>query len=62
MTEVVSTNDMLCGVPRIEDRRVSVHYVAKRVIDAGESPEQVAVNYGLDVADVYRALCTTVIM
>lgn len=56
MAEIVSTADTLGGAPRIEGRRIGVHHVAKRVIDAGESPEQVAADYDLDIADVYRAL------
>ena len=56
MAEIVSTNDTLRGAPRIEGRRIGVHHVAKRVIDVGESPEQVAADYDLDIADVYRAL------
>ena len=56
MAEIVSTDDVLGGAPRIEGRRIGVHHVAKRVVDTGESPEQVAADYGLDMADVYRAL------
>ena len=56
MAEIISTVDTLGGAPRIEGRRIGVHHVAKRVIDAGESPEQVAADYDLDIADVYRAL------
>jgi len=56
MAEIISTADTLGGAPRIEGRRIGVHHVAKRVIDAGESPEQVAADYDLDIADVYRAL------
>jgi len=56
VAEIVSTADTLGGAPRIEGRRIGVHHVAKRVIDAGESPEQVAADYDLDIADVYRAL------
>lgn len=56
MAEIISTSDTLGGAPRIEGRRIGVHHVAKRVIDAGESPEQVAADYDLDIADVYRAL------
>lgn len=56
MGEIVSTDDVLGGAPRIEGRRIGVHHVARRVADAGESPEQVAADYGLDLADVYRAL------
>ena len=56
MAEIISTADTLGGAPRIEGRRIGVHHVAKRVIDAVDSPEQVAADYGLDIADVYRAL------
>ncbi len=56
MTEIVSTEDTLGGAPRIKGRRIGVHHIVKRVIDAGEPPEQVAADYGLDIADVYRAL------
>ncbi len=56
MAEIISTNDTLGGAPRIEGRRIGVHHIAKQVLDAGESPEQVAANYDLDIADVYRAL------
>jgi len=56
MAEIVSTNDTLGGAPRIEGRRIGVHHIAKRVRDAGESPEQVAADYDLNIADVYRAL------
>ncbi|XGI82900.1 DUF433 domain-containing protein [Halorutilales archaeon Cl-col2-1] len=56
MAEIVSTEDVLGGAPRIEGRRIGVHHIARRVIDAGESPEQVAADYDLAVADVHRAL------
>ncbi|WP_436902051.1 DUF433 domain-containing protein [Halovenus halobia] len=56
MSEIVSTDGVLGGAPRIDGRRIGVHHVAKRVIEAGESPEQVAADYDLDIADVHRAL------
>jgi uncharacterized protein (DUF433 family) len=56
VSEIVSTEDILGGAPRIEGRRIGVHHIAKRVIDAGEPPEQVAADYDLDIADVHRAL------
>ena len=56
MADIVSTPDVLGGAPRIEGRRIGVHHVAKRVIDAAEAPEQVAADHGLDIADVHRAL------
>lgn len=56
MSAIVSTGDVLGGAPRIEGRRIGVHHVAARVIDAGEQPTQVAAEYDLDLADVHRAL------
>lgn len=56
MAEIVSTDGVLGGAPRIEGRRIGVHHIAKRVIDAGESPEQVAADHDLDIADIHRAL------
>lgn len=56
MSEIVSSDDVLGGAPRIDGRRIGVHHVAKRVIDAGEAPEQVAADFDLDIADVHRAL------
>lgn len=56
MSQIVSTEDVLGGAPRIDGRRIGVHHIAKRVIDAGEPPEQVAADYDLDIADVHRAL------
>ena len=56
MSEIVATDDVLGGAPRIDGRRIGVHHIAKRVIDAGEPPEQVAADYDLDIADVHRAL------
>ncbi|MDZ7730788.1 MAG: DUF433 domain-containing protein [Natrialbaceae archaeon] len=56
MADIVTTDDTLGGAPRIEGRRIGVHHIARRIIDAGESPERVAADYDLDIADVYRAL------
>ena len=56
MTEIVSTDDILWDEPRIEGRRIGVHHIAKRVVDAGDSPEQVAADYDLNIADVRRVL------
>ncbi len=56
MASIVSTEDTLGGAPRIEGRRIGVHHIVKRVVDAGASPEQVAADYDLEIADVHRAL------
>ena len=55
MAEIVSTEGVLGGEPRIEGRRIGVLHVATRVLD-DETPEEVAADFDLDVADVYRAL------
>lgn len=56
MSEIVSTNDTLGGAPRIAGRRIGVHHIARRVIDGDVTPAQVAADYDLAIADVYRAL------
>lgn len=56
MTEIVSTDDILGGAPRIKGRRIGVHHITTRVFDGDVPPEQVAAEYDLDLADVYRAL------
>jgi uncharacterized protein (DUF433 family) len=56
MAEIVSTDDTLGGAPRIEGRRIGVHHVVGRVIDGDVTPAQVAADYDLAIADVYRAL------
>jgi len=45
MADIVSTPDILGAVLRIEGRRIGVHHLARRVIDAGQAPEQVAADY-----------------
>lgn len=56
MAEIVATEDTLGGEPRIEGRRIGVLHVATRVLDRGDEPEEVAAEFDLDLADVYRAL------
>jgi uncharacterized protein (DUF433 family) len=56
MADIVSTEGVLGGEPRIEGRRVGVLHVASRVLDDGETPAEVAADYDLELADVYRAL------
>ncbi len=56
MSEIVTTDGVLGGALRIEGRRIGVHHVATRVLDAGETPEQVVADYDLDLGDIYRAL------
>lgn len=56
MSEIVSTEDVLGGEPRIQGRRIGVLHVATRVLDGGEPAASVAADYDLDLGDVHRAL------
>lgn len=56
MTEIVRTDDVLGGAPRIEGRRIGVLHVYEWVVEEGMDPETVASEFDLDLADVYRAL------
>lgn len=56
MAEILSTPEVLGGKPRIEGRRIGVHHIVADVFDGGMSPERIAAEYDLDVADVYRAI------
>ena len=55
MREIVRSEEILGGDPRIEGTRVGVVHVVKRY-DAGDDPAQIAADYDIDVADVYYAL------
>lgn len=50
----MSTEEILGGAPRTDGRRAGVHHIAERIIDAGESLEQVAADFDPDIADVHR--------
>lgn len=56
MTEIVSTEDVLSGAPRIEGTRIGVHHIARRILDGDEEPAVVASDYDLSLADIHRAL------
>jgi uncharacterized protein (DUF433 family) len=56
MKEIVRTDDVLGGDPRLDGTRIGVRHVKERVIDGGEDAFTVAADYGLDVADVFAAL------
>lgn len=56
MTDIVISQSVLAGAPRIGGTRIGVHHIAERVIDADRSPAEVAADYDLDLADIYRAL------
>lgn len=56
MTEIVTTEDVLGGEPRLEGRRISVLQVTDMVLDAGHSPEYVADQLDISLAEVHTAL------
>jgi uncharacterized protein (DUF433 family) len=56
VTTIVSDDTVRSGDPRIEDTRITVLDVKRRVIDAGESAHVVAGEYGIPVADLFHAL------
>jgi uncharacterized protein (DUF433 family) len=56
MTEIVETPDVLGGKPRIEGRRIGVHQIVSLVVDSNLKPEEMAVRYDLELADIHRAI------
>jgi uncharacterized protein (DUF433 family) len=56
MVEIVRTEGVLGGKPRLEDRRIGVLRIAELILDAGRSPEEVADQLGISLADVHAAL------
>lgn len=56
MSEIVRTDDVMDGQPRIEGRRISVVQIAEWILDQGMSPEEVSAEFDLDLADIFRAL------
>lgn len=56
MTEIVRTEGVMGGQPRIEGRRISVLQIVEWIHEEGMEPETVATEFDLDLADVYRAL------
>ncbi|WP_435077926.1 DUF433 domain-containing protein [Halococcus sp. AFM35] len=56
MAEIVSTPEVLGGKPRIGGRRIGVHQVVSLVVDGGLTPEEMAVRYDLELADIHRAI------
>jgi uncharacterized protein (DUF433 family) len=56
MSEIVSTDGVMGRQPRIEGHRISVLQVVEWIHEEGMDPETVAVEFDLDMADIYRAL------
>ena len=56
MSDIVSTEGVVGGQPRIEGRRISVLQIVEWVHEEGMDAERVATEFDLDMADIYRAL------
>ena len=56
MPQIVRTDDVLGGDPRIEDHRIGVYQVYQRYVEGNETPEAIATSYDISVADVHAAL------
>lgn len=56
MPQIVETEDVLGGDPRIEGRRIGVYHVYKRYVDGGETVESIATSFDVSVAEVHVAL------
>ena len=56
MAEIVSTDEVLGGEPRIEGTRVGVFHVYELVVDGGHPVADVADQLELSLGEVYSAL------
>lgn len=56
MADVVSTPDVLGGKARLDGRRISVIDIAERVLDHGQTPESVADQLDVSLAEIHAAL------
>lgn len=56
MAEIVRTEGVLGGAPRIEGTRVGVHHVYELVVEGDHDPADVADQLELSLGEVYSAL------
>ncbi|WP_165857830.1 DUF433 domain-containing protein [Halonotius pteroides] len=56
MGEIVSTEGVLGGQPRIADRRISVVQIVEWIQEEEMEPETVAAEFDLNLSSIYRAL------
>lgn len=56
MPQIVKTDDVLGGDPRIEDHRIGVYQVYQRYVEGDETPEEIAISYDISIAEVHTAL------
>jgi uncharacterized protein (DUF433 family) len=56
MPEIVHSEGVLGGDPRIEETRIGVYHVYQRYVEADDSPEEIATSLDISVAAVHAAL------
>lgn len=56
MTEIVRTDGVLGGEPRLDGHRITVLQIADMVLEAGQSPEYVADQLEVSLAAIHTAL------
>jgi len=56
MPQIVTTEEVLGGDPRIENHRIGVYHVYQRYVEGNDTPEEIATSYDLSVAEVHAAL------
>lgn len=56
MADIVSTEGVMGGQPRLDGHRISVLQIVEWVREEGMDVETVAAEFDLDMADVYSAL------
>ena len=56
MTEIVTDEGVMGGQPRLDGHRISVLQITEWVHEERMDPENVAMEFDLELADVYRAL------
>ena len=56
MPQIVRTDDILGGDPRIEDHRIGVYQVYQQYVESDKTPESIATSYDISIAKVHAAL------
>ena len=56
MAAIVKTDDVLGGKARLEGRRISVYQIGETYVEAGRSPEEIADQLDISLAEVHAAL------
>ena len=56
MVEIVKTEGVLGGKARLEGRRISVYGIGESYVEVGTSPEEIADQLDISLAEVHAAL------